>query len=434
MAGIATLLPRAQAPVAHRRIAVKRASCRHVRGAVAPVVITPPPTIKLVSLVPAVLFSLVLGAVLGAGLAAVVNWGINARRRQRERPPVVDPEVATVIDALRPPAVVVGPHDEVVCANEQARTIGLVRGERIGIHQVLDQVRRAREENRSSVHDVRLASDVAGPARILTARVHPMDRDAVLAIVEDHSAARRADESKRDLVANVSHELKTPVGALQVLAETLQAAADDPEAVRHFAGRMGVESKRLGELVGQIIELSRLQSDDPLLGARVVHVDEVVAQAAARTHDAMVGRDIIFSVTGDKGSTVIGDKEQLANAITNLVANAVSYSDPGARVSVTVKKVSQADDHWIEISVTDNGIGIAPEEQQRVFERFYRVDYARSRADGGTGLGLSIVKHVVAAHGGAVTLWSRPGQGSTFTVRLPENLADEGMPSDEAEK
>ena len=295
-------------------------------------------------------------------------------------------------------------------------------GGRIGIHQVLDQVRRARESGKASVHDVRLGSDLAGPARILTARVHPMERDAVLAIVEDHSAVLRADESKRDLVANVSHELKTPVGAMQVLAETLQAAADDPEAVRHFAGRMGVESKRLGELVGQIIELSRLQSDDPLLGAHVVSVDEVVAQAASRTHDALVGHEVSFSVTGDKGLTVIGDLDQLTNAITNLVANAISYSDRGARVAVTVRRVAQADDHWVEIAVTDNGIGIAPEEQERIFERFYRVDYARSRADGGTGLGLSIVKHVVAAHGGSISLWSRPGQGSTFTVRLPEDL------------
>ncbi|MCT2989019.1 two-component sensor histidine kinase, partial [Propionibacterium freudenreichii] len=306
--------------------------------------------------------------------------------------------------------------------NEPARTLGLVRGGRIGIHQVLDQVRRARESGKASVHDVRLGSDLAGPARILTARVHPMERDAVLAIVEDHSAVLRADESKRDLVANVSHELKTPVGAMQVLAETLQAAADDPEAVRHFAGRMGVESKRLGELVGQIIELSRLQSDDPLLGAHVVSVDEVVAQAASRTHDALVGHEVSFSVTGDKGLTVIGDLDQLTNAITNLVANAISYSDRGARVAVTVRRVAQADDHWVEIAVTDNGIGIAPEEQERIFERFYRVDYARSRADGGTGLGLSIVKHVVAAHGGSISLWSRPGQGSTFTVRLPEDL------------
>ena len=227
------------------------------------------------------------------------------------------------------------------------------------------------------------------------------------------------DESKRDLVANISHELKTPVGALQVLAETVQEAADEPEAVRHFAGRMLAESTRLGELVQQIIELNRLQSDDPLGDAAPVDIDEIVRTAAGRAREACQARRINFSIAGDKGLRVIGDRHQLRVALSNLVENAISYSDPGARVAVTVRGVDEDGDRWVDIAVTDNGIGIGEEDQKRIFERFYRVDYARSRENGGTGLGLSIVKHVAVAHGGGIRLWSRPGRGSTFTMRLP---------------
>ncbi len=405
--------------------------------------------------VSALLLALAVGVVVGAAVMAVVNWGLNARRRLRERPPLLDPEVVTVVAALYTPALVLGPHDEVLCANAPARTIGLVRGRRVRFSSVLDQMRRARESGLATTVELRQETGPGAPARMLTSRVHPLERQTVLAIVADHSALLRADESKRDLVANVSHELKTPVGAMQVLAETLQQGADDPDVVRHFAARMDAEATRLAELVGQMIELSRLQSDDPLMGAHVVPIDEVVDQAGARTQDVRAARDIAYSVAGDKGLEVIGDQSQLVSALTNLVTNAIAYSDPGARVVVTVRATTAqdsdmssqgavgssqgaygandpgahdpaslreaADDPWVEIAVTDNGIGIAPEEQERVFERFYRVDFARSRADGGTGLGLSIVKHVVAAHGGTVGLWSKPGQGSTFTIRLPRN-------------
>lgn len=342
-----------------------------------------------------VLLGFVLGAMVGAALALVLAWGHRARVRMAEPPPVVDPEVPEVLDAFRQPVVVAGPHDELLYANAPARTIGLVRGTRIGIAEVLEAVRAARRTGEGA------------------------DREVMLGAADDRSALIRVDESKRDLVANISHELKTPVGALQVLAETVQEAADEPEAVRHFAGRMLVESTRLGELVQQIIELGRLQSDDPLGDAAPVDIDEIVQTAAGRAREACQARRISFSIAGDEGLRVIGDRHQLRVALSNLVENAISYSDPGARVAVTVRDVDEDGDRWVDIAVTDNGIGIGEEDQERIFERFYRVDYARSRENGGTGLGLSIVKHVAVAHGGGIRLWSRPGRGSTFTMRLP---------------
>lgn len=366
-----------------------------------------------------VLLGFVLGAMVGAALALVLAWGHRARVRMTEPPPVVDPEVPEVLDAFRQPVVVAGPHDELLYANAPARTIGLVRGTRIGIAEVLEAVRAARRTGEGADREVMLGAADDAPSRQLQVRIRPLAREAVLVVGDDRSALIRVDESKRDLVANISHELKTPVGALQVLAETVQEAADEPEAVRHFAGRMLVESTRLGELVQQIIELGRLQSDDPLGDAAPVDIDEIVQTAAGRAREACQARRISFSIAGDEGLRVIGDRHQLRVALSNLVENAISYSDPGARVAVTVRDVDEDGDRWVDIAVTDNGIGIGEEDQERIFERFYRVDYARSRENGGTGLGLSIVKHVAVAHGGGIRLWSRPGRGSTFTMRLP---------------
>jgi two-component system sensor histidine kinase SenX3 len=235
--------------------------------------------------------------------------------------------------------------------------------------------------------------------------------------VDDRTEARRVEEIRRDFTANVSHELKTPIGALHLLAEAVQDAADEPEAVRHFAARMLQESQRLSTLVQEIIDLSRLQVADALHPPVPVGVDEVVADAVDRCRLVAQAKGIDVIIGGDTGSTVYGDHNLLVTAVRNLVDNAISYSGDGTRVGVGVRRESEL----VEISVTDQGIGIVAEDQKRVFERFYRVDPARSRATGGTGLGLSIVKHVAANHGGEVTVWSMPGQGSTFTLRLPES-------------
>jgi two-component system sensor histidine kinase SenX3 len=225
---------------------------------------------------------------------------------------------------------------------------------------------------------------------------------------------------RRDFVANVSHELKTPVGALTLLAEAVQDAADDPEAVQRFAHRMQREGARLGRLVQELIELSRLQGAEPLPGSIVVEVDNVVQEAVDRSRLLAEQSGITVVDRTEPGLKVRGNETQLTTALSNLVDNAIAYSPQRTRVGVTARAVTGTDGtNWVEIAVTDQGIGIAESELDRVFERFYRVDQARSRATGGTGLGLAIVKHIATNHGGGVSVWSLQGSGSTFTIRLP---------------
>ncbi|HEX2301380.1 MAG TPA: ATP-binding protein, partial [Pseudonocardiaceae bacterium] len=231
----------------------------------------------------------------------------------------------------------------------------------------------------------------------------------------DESDAVRLEATRRDFVANVSHELKTPVGAVALLAEAVLDAADDPHEVRRFSTKILNEATRLGALVTELIALSRLQGAERLPSLATVEIDEVVREALARCRLAAESAEIRITVDRPSGLLIDGDATLLVTALSNLVDNAVSYSPPGSPVSVSRRLANG----YVEIAVTDRGPGIAPEYQERVFERFFRVDQARSRATGGTGLGLAIVKHVAANHGGDVRLWSRPGTGSTFTLRLP---------------
>jgi two-component system sensor histidine kinase SenX3 len=237
----------------------------------------------------------------------------------------------------------------------------------------------------------------------------------VLALVEDRTRERQVEAVRRDFVANVSHELKTPVGAIRLLAEAVHDAADDPEAVQRFSGRMITESDRLSRLVQQIIELSRLQAHEPVDQPLTVQVDDVVKTAVDTSAIDADARQITVLSGGVEGLEVFGSGEQITAAVSNLVANAVAYSEEGSTVMVATKGLPDT----VEISVVDQGIGIPEDEVDRIFERFYRVDPARHRSTGGTGLGLSIVKHVAATHGGDIRVWSVEGQGSTFTLTLP---------------
>jgi two-component system sensor histidine kinase SenX3 len=259
---------------------------------------------------------------------------------------------------------------------------------------------------------------VGAPALHVWVRAAPLDSRLVLVLAEDRTRERRVEAIRRDFVANVSHELKTPVGAMALLAEGVLDAADDPEAVRRFAALMQTEGERLATLVSKIIELSRLQDDEVLDNAESVPVGDLLDQVVEENRVEAGARRISVVRQDCPRLTVHGSREQLALAVGNLVANAVAYSPEESTVVVAAADAGDK----VEISVVDQGIGIPEDEVDRIFERFYRLDPARQRSTGGTGLGLSIVKHVAASHGGDVRVWSVPGQGSTFTLSLPRGV------------
>ncbi|MCP9206943.1 sensor histidine kinase [Streptomyces cucumeris] len=336
---------------------------------------------------------------------------------------VLPPGVDTVLSVLRSSAVVLDEADAVVKASSAAYALGLVRGGKLAIEPMLAMARDTRRDGEIRQIELDLArrgTGRGGDALAVSARVAPLGSRLVLLLVEDLTEARRIEAVRRDFVANVSHELKTPVGALSLLSEAVMDASDDPEAVTRFAGRMQVEATRLTSLVQELIDLSRVQNDDPLEDAEPVRVDELVAEAIDRCRHQAGTKHITMATGGTAELHVWGNRGQLAAALGNLVENAVNYSPARTRVGIAARRIPATGGDLIEIAVTDQGIGISEKDRERIFERFYRVDPARSRQTGGTGLGLAIVKHVAASHGGEVTVWSAEGQGSTFTLRLPE--------------
>jgi two-component system, OmpR family, sensor histidine kinase SenX3 len=362
-----------------------------------------------------------IGAVVAGG--AVLAWHISQPQQGAATPgdePALPVGIATVLSVLRSSALVVDDQDEVVKASAPALAFGLVRSNRLVSSELAEMVQEVRRDGQIRETDLTMPRP-SGPPRTVTARVAPLSSRHVLALVEDRTRERRVEAVRRDFVANVSHELKTPVGAIRLLAEAVADASEDPEAVERFAKRMLTESDRLSRMVQQIIELSRLQGDEPLEAPAVVDVDAVVRQSVDFTVTDAGSRNISVVTGGTPGLTVFGNEEQVSAAVTNLVANAVAYSGDDSTVLVSTKP----HDDMVEISVVDQGIGIPHDELDRIFERFYRVDPARHRSTGGTGLGLSIVKHVAATHGGDVRVWSLEGQGSTFTLSLPRSQQEE---------
>lgn len=328
------------------------------------------------------------------------------------------------LQSLDVESLVLIPGEEILFQSQGVSNFGLIKDERITSEDLLALirvVRRTRESHRGAIELAR--GPIGAGKRELKVSVAPLDDEGmVLVLISDESEARRIDAVRRDFVANVSHELKTPIGALGLLSEAILGAKDQPDEVVRFATRMQNEAKRLTELVQEIIDLSRLQSSDPLQKALEVEVSDVVREAVDQAQFSSEQRGISLEIGDIEDATIIGDRDQLITAVHNLVENAVNYSPERTKVSIVTKRVGDI----IEISVTDQGIGIADSELNRIFERFYRVDPARSRLTGGTGLGLSIVKHVALNHGGDVKVWSKEGVGSTFTLQLPVALDEEG--------
>jgi two-component system sensor histidine kinase SenX3 len=336
-----------------------------------------------------------------------------------------------VVEALDHGVVVVDREERAVLVNPAARRMGVLDGDTLAFPDLVSLARRSLETGDYLTRYVDLPIGRLGREPIaLSATAVPLRPDAddratgVCLLLSDLSEQRRLEAVRRDFVANVSHELKTPVGALTLLAEAIQDAADEPQMVARFASRIQHEGARLAKLVGELMELSRVQGADPMPGAAEVEVDQIVAEAIERTRLAAEQASILVTSSCAPGLYVRGNEAQLATAVANLVDNAIAYSGSGTKVAVSVRATRVDDRPTVDIAVTDQGIGVAEADRERIFERFYRVDPARSRATGGTGLGLAIVKNIVTNHLGSVSVWSAERSGSTFTIRLPRVHAD----------
>ncbi|WP_283818629.1 sensor histidine kinase [Jatrophihabitans telluris] len=344
------------------------------------------------------------------------------------RAPMAERELARKVLGAIDVGIVVVDRDEVaIFANAAALRMGVVDHDRLTVTVLSELVREVTDTCVPDAVALELPAVKGGDVASYLVTVLPLADDlahgrvsTVLLRFTDITETRRLERVRRDFVANVSHELKTPVGALTLLAEAVQDAADDPEAVQRFARRMQHEGARLGRLVQELIELSRLQGAEPLPGQEIVDVASVISEAVDRARLAAESAGITVVERAEGSLKVHGNETQLVTAVANLVDNAVAYSPERTKVGVSARAMRDADGtEWAEIAVTDQGIGIAEVDLDRVFERFFRVDPARSRATGGTGLGLAIVKHIASNHGGSVAVWSVSGSGSTFTIRLP---------------
>ncbi|GGC74569.1 sensor histidine kinase [Hoyosella rhizosphaerae] len=371
-----------------------------------------------------ILQALVL-ALCAAAIGGIAGSLINSRlqsqaegSREKEDSLTVSQVLDLVVTSSPIGIAVIDEYQHVLLSNERVEQLGVVR------NHLLDErawVATKKVFDTSESVDFDLSAKTRTLARGAVAvrghvhLLHEVDPRIAVIYAEDDSEQVRMEATRRDFVANVSHELKTPVGAISLLAEALLESSDDPESVRHFGAKMHHEANRLGNMVSELIALSRLQGAEKLPDLDVVDVDEIVSEALERAAVSADAADITITTDFPSGLEVLGDRTLLVTALSNLLSNAISYSP--SNTPVTISRNFRGNN--VEISVTDRGIGIDPEYHERVFERFFRVDKARSRATGGTGLGLAIVKHVAANHNGSIRMWSRPGTGSTFTLVLP---------------
>ncbi|WP_311356611.1 sensor histidine kinase [Corynebacterium riegelii] len=367
---------------------------------------------------------------IGVAFTAAAVWALRTYRSWRERMSDDDdaaPSQISTVSQLLNLAVQGSPTGiaifnrgaRVIMSNARAHDMSIVHDRTIN-PEVWDAAQLAFEDLETHTLDLDLPRRATGSRiRNVSVVVKPLTlthNSYVIAYCTDESENVRMEAARRDFVANVSHELKTPVGGMSLLAEALLQDPGDADMVEHFGEKLLKESHRMGEMITDLINLSKLQGAEALPEMVPVSIDAVIDEAIERNHVSAENHDIVLTRGATTGVEVMGDRALLVAAVSNLVSNAINYSPNGKQVSISQKVVRE---NVVLVRVTDRGIGIAPEDQKRVFERFYRVDKARSRSTGGTGLGLAIVKHVVANHGGNIKLWSRPGTGSTFTIELP---------------
>lgn len=367
----------------------------------------------------------IFGGIAGLVIATLAWGAISLSDRERAVPsqpePALPAGVGDVLAVLRSSGIVVDSDGWVVNNSPVAVALGLVRNGRLAHPALSDLADSVRADGVIRELELELhrgeprTGDSHWAGTYVHARVAPLSDRHVLLLVEDRTQSHRVEQVRRDFLGNVSHELKTPVGAISLLVETLMEVREDPESVEYFGGKLVGETRRMGQMISELISLSKLQGAESLPDPQVISLDSVVEEAFDRCHLAAETANIELVKDQRCGALVMGDKSLLVTSVSNLVTNAIYYSPAGTPVSLS----REVRDDVVRVRVTDRGIGIAPEDQKRLFERFFRVDKARSRNTGGTGLGLAIVKHVMVNHGGRVSVWSRPGTGSTFTLELP---------------
>jgi two-component system, OmpR family, sensor histidine kinase SenX3 len=363
---------------------------------------------------------IIWGMLLGALLGGTTSYFVLKAKR---KPEILNPTsnssnnlILKLIQSLPDIVIWVDGDNKIKYASEVALNLNIAREDKIQIAALETLISMARKIDEPLLRKVK-AKRPLGIAKLnLDTWVMRLERGDVLLWAQNNSVVSRVETMRRDFVANISHELKTPVGALSLLAEAIEESGKDSESIQKFAKRIGPETKRLTNVIRDIIDLSQVQSDDPLATANPVEVDRVINDAVDAVQLLADLNSVEIVQVSEPDVKIVGDEYQLVMAIRNLLTNAITFSPANSRVTVGAK----LKDGVVEITVSDQGIGISLENQSRIFERFYRVDPARSRSTGGTGLGLAIVKHVCENHGGEVSVWSVPGQGSTFTMKFPQ--------------
>ena len=357
----------------------------------------------------------------GSGLAeatSVLERAVDRSLARGGEPTEDEERMALALAALPQGVVVFGPDQAIAFRNPVAADYLEARHGDALVEEAISELAFG-AGGRSEGAALSRSVDLFGPPRrtlvLRAAQLHEGGRPlGVMVVIDDVTDRRRLEAVRRDFVANISHELKTPVGALALLAETL-LAEDDPTVARRLAERILSEAFRVGRTIDDLLELSRIEADEE--GRREdVPVERFISEAVDRVRPAAEQHEIVIDVE-DPGPrlSVAGDRRQLVSAAYNLLENAVKYSDPGSSIQVRAR----TDGRWVDITVEDHGMGIPGRDLERVFERFYRVDRARSRETGGTGLGLAIVRHIANNHAGHVSVESTEGEGSQFTLRLP---------------
>ncbi len=363
-----------------------------------------------------IILGLLLGALLGG---TTIYFLVKPKSQPEQQSPTLNSSrnlILKLIQSLPDIVIWVDGDNKIKYASEVALNLNIAREDKIQIDALETLISMARKIDEPLIKKVK-AKRPLGIAKLnLDTWVMRLERGEVLLWAQNNSVVSRVETMRRDFVANISHELKTPVGALSLLAEAIEESGKDSESIQKFAKRIGPETKRLTNVIRDIIDLSQVQSDDPLASANPVEVDRVINDAVDAVQLLADLNNVEIAQVNEPDVKIVGDEYQLVMAIRNLLTNAITFSPASSRITVGAK----LKDGVVEITVSDQGIGISLENQSRIFERFYRVDPARSRSTGGTGLGLAIVKHVCENHGGEVSVWSVPGQGSTFTMKFPQ--------------